>query len=209
MAEVKQKIVPCLWFDMNCEEAVNFYVSLFPNSKIIFIKRYGKGMQTPGIEKMEGKILTAIFELAGYKFMALDGGPIFKFNPSISFHVKCQTKEEVDALWEKLSKGGKILMPLDSYPFSERFGWCEDKYGLSWQVIFTPDFKDQKFTPALMFVQENAGKAEEAANFYTSVFKNSKSEILMRYGKGEKPEKEGTIKYAKLVLESQEFGVMD
>jgi predicted 3-demethylubiquinone-9 3-methyltransferase (glyoxalase superfamily) len=104
--------------------------------------------------------------------MAISAGPLFKFNPSVSFHIKCSTTQEVDAIWERLSPGGKVLMPLDTYPFSERYGWLEDKYGLSWQVIDAGSAPVlQKFTPALMFVGHVCGKAEEAISFYASVFK--------------------------------------
>jgi predicted 3-demethylubiquinone-9 3-methyltransferase (glyoxalase superfamily) len=126
-----EKIIPCLWFDMNCEEAVNYYVDTFndsPNkkqeSKIISIQRYEEGMETPGIENMVGKVLTVIFELNGLRFMALDGGPIFKFNESVSFVVDCEDQEELDHFWEKFS----------AVPESEQCGWCKDKFGLSWQI---------------------------------------------------------------------------
>ncbi len=127
-----QKITPSLWFDTNCEEAVNYYVSTFngsPNksgsSKIISIKRYEKGMEAPGTEQMIGKVITAIFELDGQQFMALDGGPIFKFNESVSFMVSCKDQAEVDYFWGKLS----------ALPESEQCGWVRDKFGLSWQII--------------------------------------------------------------------------
>lgn len=127
-----QKIVPSLWFDMQCEEAVNFYVSLFNgsphkggNSRIISLTRYEKGMQTPGIEQMVGKVLTAIFELNGQRFMALDGGPMFKFNEALSFYVECEDQEEVDYFWNRLS----------AVPESEVCGWLKDRFGLSWQII--------------------------------------------------------------------------
>ncbi len=127
-----QKIVPCLWFDKNCEEAINMYVDVFngsPNksgdSKIISIARYEKGMETPGMPEMEGKVLTAIFELNGQRFMALDGGPVFKFNESTSFYVECEGQTEVDYFFEKLS----------AVPESEICGWIKDKFGLSWQII--------------------------------------------------------------------------
>lgn len=127
-----QKIIPFLWFDKNCEEAINFYVSVFNNSphkttesKISHIARYEKGIEAPGAEEMEGKIITAEFELNGQKFMALDGGPIFKFNESISFYVECKDQKEVDYFWEKLS----------AVPESEQCGWLKDKFGLSWQII--------------------------------------------------------------------------
>jgi predicted 3-demethylubiquinone-9 3-methyltransferase (glyoxalase superfamily) len=150
------------------------------------------------------------FVLANQPFMAISAGPLFKFNPSVSFHVKLKTKEEVDAIWEQLSFGGNVLMPLDAYPFSERYGWIEDKYGLSWQVIYagTNDIQ-QTITPVLMFVGAVCGKTEEAVTFYTSVFHNSKIFFLQRYGKGEEPDKEGTVKYVAFTLEGMEFGTMD
>lgn len=127
-----QRIVPSLWFDTNCEEAINYYVSVFNNapnktaeSKIISITRYEKGMEAPGTEHMIGKVITAIFELNGQRYMALDGGPIFKFNESISFYVECADQAEVDYFWGKLS----------AVPESEQCGWSKDKFGLSWQII--------------------------------------------------------------------------
>lgn len=128
----EQKIVPSLWFDKETEEAVNFYVSVFNgsphkgrDSKIISITRYEKGMQVPGADQMEGKILTAIFELNGQRFMALDGGPLFKFNEAVSFYVECKDQEEVDYFWNKLSAD----------PGAEACGWLKDRFGLSWQII--------------------------------------------------------------------------
>jgi predicted 3-demethylubiquinone-9 3-methyltransferase (glyoxalase superfamily) len=129
-----QKIIPCLWFDQDTEEAINFYVDVFngaPNkkqeSKIISITRYEKGMEAPGAEQMEGKIITAIFELAGQRFMALDGGPLFKFTEAVSFDIECADQAEVDYFWEKMS----------AVPESEQCGWMKDKFGLSWQVVPT------------------------------------------------------------------------
>ncbi len=142
--------------------------------------------------------------------MAISAGPLFKFNPSVSFHVKSKTKEEVDAIWEKLSSGGKVLMPLDAYPFSERYGWIEDKYGLSWQVIYAGNNEiQQKITPVLMFVGPVCGKTEEAVTFYIAVFHNANTFFLTRYGKGEEPDKEGTVQYVAFTLEGMEFGAMD
>jgi len=206
-----QEITPHLWFDKEAREAAEFYVSLFPGSRITNVTRLSG---TPS-----GDCDVVSFALAGQPFMAISGGPWFKFNPSVSFHAKCGTKEEVDAIWEKLSPGGKVLMPLDSYPFSERYGWLEDQYGLSWQVISARGMEiKQKFTPVLMFVANVCGKAEEAISFYTSVFRNApngaeagetKATVLARYGKGEDPDTEGTVRYAQLSLLGQEFGAMD
>jgi len=209
---MSQKITPCLWFDKECEEAINFYTATFNDSRIVSIERYPEGKQIGPMSGMEGKILTAIFELAGQRFMALDGGPIFKLNPAISFQVKCKSKDEVDELWEKLSKDGQVLMPLDKYPFSERYGWCNDKYGVSWQVIFVGENEiEQKITPFLMFVGDMAGKAEEAINYYISVFSQGSSKVnnILRYGAGEEPDKEGTVRYVDVTIFGQQFVAMD
>jgi len=205
----KQKIVPNLWFDRQAEEAATFYASIFKNSKVGKVTRYTKaGFEVHHMPA--GTVLTVEFEIEGQKFIGLNGGPIFKFNPSISFFVTCNTKEEVDTLWNALSEGGKALMELGAYPFSERYGWTQDRYGLSWQVGFMKDGEvKQKISPAFLFVGEQSGKAEEAINFYVSVFHNAKVGDIFRYGKGEEPDKEGTIKYARFTLEGQEFSAMD
>jgi predicted 3-demethylubiquinone-9 3-methyltransferase (glyoxalase superfamily) len=197
-----QKITAHLWFDKEAKEAAEFYTSLLPDSKVTNITTLH---DTPS-----GDCDLVSFVLANQPFMAISAGPLFKFNPSVSFHVKLKTKEEVDAIWEKLSSGGKVLMPLDAYPFSERYGWVEDKYGLSWQVIYAGNNEiQQTITPVLMFVGTVCGKTEEAVTFYTSVFHNAKTFFLTRYGKGEEPDKEGTVKYVAFTLEGMEFGAMD
>lgn len=126
------RIVPCLWFDMNCEEAISYYIETFNNapskrgiSKIISIQRYEEGMNTPNNDQMLGKVLTVIFELDGHQFMALDGGPVFNFTEAVSFSIDCEDQEEVDYFMERLS----------SSPENEQCGWVKDKYGLSWQVV--------------------------------------------------------------------------
>ena len=127
-----QNITPSLWFDNNCEEAMNFYVAAFQNSptpkgesKIVSIKYYPEGSTEEHMKGMEGKVLTGIFMLAGQRFMALDGGPIFKFNEAISFSVECEDQAEVDYFWDKFS----------AVPEAEQCGWLKDKYGLSWQIV--------------------------------------------------------------------------
>jgi predicted 3-demethylubiquinone-9 3-methyltransferase (glyoxalase superfamily) len=153
-------------------------------------------------------IVTA--ELLGQEFMLISAGPLFRFNPSISFLVACNTKNEVNALWTRLSEGGTALMELGEYPFSERYGWVQDKYGLSWQLMFMGDREiTQRITPTLMFVGDVVGKAEEAISFYVSVFHDARVGDVLRYGRGEEPDKEGTIKHASFTLEGQEFASMD
>ena len=115
-----QKITPFLWFDDKAEEAMNFYVSIFKNSKVVRVTRYGEGGPGP-----KGTVMSATFQLNGQDFFALNGGPQFSFSPAISFFVSCETQQEVDELWEKLSEGGEI----------QRCGWLKDKYGISWQII--------------------------------------------------------------------------
>lgn len=121
-----QKITPFLWFDDHAEEAVNFYVSIFKNSRVVNIARYGKaGAKASGRPK--GTVMTVTFELEGHQFTALNGGPVFKFTEAISLLVNCETQEEVDELWEKLSEGGQ----------EGPCGWLKDRYGLSWQIVPT------------------------------------------------------------------------
>jgi predicted 3-demethylubiquinone-9 3-methyltransferase (glyoxalase superfamily) len=204
-----QKITPHLWFDKEAREAAEFYTALFPDSKVTNITTLH---DTPS-----GDTDIVSFELSGQSFMAISAGPLFKFNPSVSFFVNFDPSRDKDArnnldtLWERLSQGGMALMPLDEYPFSKRFGWVQDKYGLSWQLILSdPEGEERPFlVPALMFVGEVVGRAEEAINEYLSIFKNSKMGALVRYGAGQEPEKEGTVMFADFMLEGQWFAAMD
>lgn len=200
-----QKITPFLWFDTQAEEAANFYTSTFKNSKIKLITHYGpEGAKASGRE--EGSVMTVVFNLEDQEFIALNGGPVFEITPAISFYVNCETEQEIDTLWEKLSEGGTVLMQLNKYPFSEKFGWLKDKFGVTWQLMIGEGM--QKITPFLMFGGEQSGKAEEAINFYVSLFPNSGIIHLERYESTE-DEIEGSIKYARFSLDEQEFLVMD
>ena len=145
-----QKISPHLWFDKEAKEAAEFYVSVF--AKNSSIKNVTTLHDTPS-----GTVDVVSFQLAGQDFEAISAGPLFKFNPSISFSVALKTKEEVDELWNKLSPGGKVLMELGSYPFSERYGWLQDKFGLSWQIIPTK-LGELLYSPD----REKAGRAMQA-----------------------------------------------
>nr|MBD3622953.1 VOC family protein [Sunxiuqinia sp.] len=203
--EHQQKIRPCLWFSDQAEEATAFYTSLFDNSRIGRTSYYGEaGKETHRMEP--GTVLSIDFQIQGFQFTALNAGPHFKFTPAISFFINCQTPEEVDRLWARLSEGGTALMPLNKYPFSEKYGWIEDKYGLSWQLNLTNDMA--RIVPSLLFVGRNNGKAEEAIHFYTSVFENSSVGALSRYKEGEGGT-EGTLNYAAFKLDGQQFTAMD
>ena len=201
--ETMQKITFHLWFDKEAKEAAEFYVSVF-----------GKGSKIKHISKLEGtpsgSVDIVTFDLLGREFQAISAGPLFKFNPSISFQVICKTKDEVDAIWEKLAEGGMALMELGAYPFSERYGWLQDKYGLSWQIIYSDRAVEElKLTPALMFVGKAYGRGEEAVNFWASVFHESKVDAIQLSGKDEGPNDEGALKYATFSLFGQEFSAMD
>ena len=122
-----QKITTFLWFNTQAEEAINFYASIFKNSKIVSMKRYPQGPLEGPLKGLEGKIMTAVFELENQQFMALDGGPYFKPTGAVSFYVDCDTQEEVDYYWNKLTEGGD--------PAAQQCGWLLDKFGFSWQII--------------------------------------------------------------------------
>ena len=204
-----QKITPHLWFDKEAKDAANFYTSLFPDSKITNTTTL---RDTPS-----GDADIVSFELAGQSFMAISAGPEFKFNPSVSFFVNFDpsrdkdARKNIDALWEGLSEGGIALMPLDKYPFSERFGWIQDKFGLSRPLILTNPAGEERpvIIPSLMLVGDVAGRAEEAINLYLSVFKDSRMGAIMRYGPGQEPDREGTVMFADFMIENQWFAAMD
>lgn len=176
-------IYPCLWFDGKAKEAVELYLSAFNDARIT--------SDTP---------MVVTFELAGQKFMALNGGPMFVPNPSISFFVVFDTAAELEHAWVKLSEGGNVLMPLDKYPWSEQYGWVQDRFGVSWQLS-QGKLEDvgQKFSPTLMFTNQQAGKAEEAINFYTSIFDDSSVVGILKYD-AQDNDVEGTVKHAQFKL---------
>jgi predicted 3-demethylubiquinone-9 3-methyltransferase (glyoxalase superfamily) len=196
-----QKITPFLWFDGDAAEAMDFYVSVFDDAKIVSVKHYPDAMP-----EMAGKVLTGVFRLAGHEFMALDGGPQYKFTPAVSFFVKCASPGEVDGLYEKLSEGGEVLMPLQAYPFSERYAWVQDRYGVSWQLILGDG--EPRIKPSLMFVGDQNGRAEEAMRQYVTLFKDSAIRETARYGP-DQGGTEGTLMYASFTLHGQEFVAMD
>lgn len=204
-----QKIIPHIWFDKDAEEAAKFYTSVFQDGKIISTTHYPEaGQEVHGMEA--GTVLTINVQMEGYHFTLLNGGPHFTPNPSISFFVDRKTKEEIDELWEKLSEEGTELMPLNTYPFSPYYGWVQDKYGVSWQLmLFEEDEEIPPAMPSLLFVGENCGNADEAIDFYVSVFRNSRRGMTARYESEIGPNKKDDIAYADFELEGQKFAAMD
>jgi predicted 3-demethylubiquinone-9 3-methyltransferase (glyoxalase superfamily) len=206
----KQAIVPHLWYDTQAKEAAEFYVDIFGrDSKVTHVTTLH---DTPS-----GDVDVVSFALWDYQFMAISAGPVFSFNPSISFMVNFDPARErdarrrIDEVGEKLLEGGKALMPLDKYPFSERYGWIQDKYGLSWQLIYTnPDGDERPLVmPSLLFVTETCEAAEKATDFYMSVFEKAKRGTLARYPAGMEPNKKGSIMFTDFQLLGQWFAAMD
>jgi predicted 3-demethylubiquinone-9 3-methyltransferase (glyoxalase superfamily) len=197
-----QKITIHLWFDKEAKEAAEFYTSLFQDSKT---KSTTELHDTPS-----GDVGMITIELFGQEFTLINAGPFFKFNPSISFLVSYTNKDEIDLIWKKLLKGGEVLMELGEYPFSERYGWVKDRWGVSWQLIFDATGEmTQRITPCLMFVGDNNGRAEEAINFYTSTFQNAHIGDIYRYGEGADPNDDKNIMHANFTLEGLKFATMD
>lgn len=154
------KIMTHLWFDKEAAEAGEFYLKVFENSRLLSRRTI---LGTPS-----GDVESLTIELEDINLMLLSAGPYFKANPSVSFMVMCSSKTEVMKYWEAFIDDGQALMPIDKYDFSELYGWVQDKFGVSWQIMYSPDEQiNVKIRPALMFVGENCGRAEEAIEYYT------------------------------------------
>jgi predicted 3-demethylubiquinone-9 3-methyltransferase (glyoxalase superfamily) len=195
------KIMPCLWFDGQSEEAARFYTSLFEDSRIETTALYGEAGPGP-----KGSVMTVIFRLQGQSFMALNGGPQYHFTPATSFFVTCTTEAEIDGLWRELSKDGSVLVEMAAYPFSRKFGWTSDRFGVSWQLNLAD--KGKGIAPFLMFVGKQNGKAEEAMKAYISLFAGSRIEQVERYGAG-RGETEGAVMHGRFSLAGRTFMAMD
>lgn len=214
---MNNKILPSLWFDDCAEEAMHFYISVFPDSKIGEINYYPEEAQNEHLQGKSGKVLNGQFEIGGYPIVALDGGPLFSFNPSISFFVNFDPSREENAsdhlqkTYERLMEGGKELMELGEYPFSKKYVWIEDKYGVSWQLILTdPAGKERPFIlPSLMFNQQNTNHAEEAIRFYTSLFEDSETGNLARYPEDTGPARKGSLMFGDCKIAGHWFAIMD
>lgn len=215
-----QKIVPNLWCDGNAREVAEFYTSIFPNSEITGGSTYPDSADE-GLEDfqlaMAGKDLTIDLTLAGYKFVLINAGPEFQPTPTISFMVNFDpskdehAKNNLSAMWKKLLDGGEALMPLDTYEFSEHYGWVKDKFGFTWQLILTdPDGEPRPFIiPSLMFGGPVQNKAKEAIDFYTSVFQNTKKGLQFPYGQPTGPAEAESVMFADFQLEGQWFTAND
>jgi len=190
---MKENITPCLWYNGQAQEAAALYCSVFTDAKIT--------AQSP--------IVTAI-NVSGHSITLLDGGPMYKPNPSISFFYICEKEDELNKIWNAFSKEGTVLMPLDKYPWSEKYGWINDKFGISWQISLGKiSDVGQKITPCLMLTDKQYGRADEAIAHYSSIFKNVKIDGILRYGANELPDQEGKVKHAQFALNDQKFMIME
>lgn len=202
-------ITPHLWFDTQAKEAAGFYCSVFPDSRIDSV--------TVLHDTPSGDCDVVAFTLHGQPFMSISAGPLFAFNPSISFFINFDPSREPDAAarldrtWAALVEGGQVLMELSEYPFSKRYGWLKDKYGVSWQLILTDPAGEPRppIVPSLLFTGEVAGKAEDAGAFYRSVFEDSREGQLARYPEGSSPDKPGTVMFSDFRVGNTWFAAMD
>jgi len=190
---MKESITPCLWFNAQAKEAAALYCSVFTGAKI--------ASQSP--------IVTEI-NVAGQGLILLDGGPMFTPNASISFYYICETEQELDRIWKAFSKGGKVTMPLDKYPWAEKYGWISDPFGISWQLALGKiSDVGQRITPNLLFTGKLYGRADEAIKHYSSIFKNVSVDGILRFGDHELPDVKGYVKHAQLNFNGEKFMVME
>ena len=187
---MSQLIGTCIWFDGNAKEAFNYYQNIFK-----------------GVELDSENPFAVVYNLYGRRFMHLNGGPGHPVTPAISFYIMADSNEEAENIWHQLIVDGKVLMPLNEYPWSKKYGWCADKFGVNWQIIV--DYKSScKVMPSFMFCGNNAGKAEEAITYYRSLFTDSSLVEMRKYEKGGH-DTEGYIMYAQFELNKLPFGIMD
>jgi predicted 3-demethylubiquinone-9 3-methyltransferase (glyoxalase superfamily) len=195
------KITPFLWYDDNADEAAKLYVETLQNAELLDVQRYSE-VGSNGT----GKVMAVTFRLGSLEVTAFNGGPYYKHTPAFSFFVECESEEELDTAWSRLSEGAAVLMPLAEYPFSERFGWLNDRFGLSWQLSLTGT--PQTVTPFLMFVGDAYGKSGEAAAFYTSLFEHSRIDRVVQYGEAE-GEPSGSVAVTSLTVAGLPLRAMD
>ncbi|HLP94822.1 MAG TPA: VOC family protein [Saprospiraceae bacterium] len=191
-------ITPFLWFDQQAEEATQFYISVFGEGSVNQVVRQGDA------------VIVVNFLLHGQSFSALNGGPQFAFNPAHSFYVICETESEVDRVWERLLDGGSVMMALEEQPWSKKYGFLQDRYGLCWQIAQGSLAETgQKFTPCMLFSGPQSGKGDEAVRRYTSIFPGSTIDGIQYYTDGEGAPV-GTVKHAQFkLLDGQTFMIMD
>lgn len=185
-------LYPCIWMNNNAQQAAEFYCSVFPDAKI-----------------EDNNPMVTTWSSLGEKFMLLNGGPRFRPTPSISFYSIFPEENQIQQIWDKLADGGMVMMPLDSYPWSKKYGFLQDRYGLSWQLeTNVPEGAKQRFIPAFMFTGDQFGRAEEAIQRYSEIFPDSSTCFISRYG-NDAGDQSGKINHAQFFLSGQRFAAMD
>jgi predicted 3-demethylubiquinone-9 3-methyltransferase (glyoxalase superfamily) len=185
---MSEKIYPCLWFDGQAKAAAQFYCAIFPESKIL----------------QEGPMVVN-WEINGQRFMGLNGGPMFQLNASISVFANFDNQASLDAAWEKLIEGGSALMPIDKYPWSERYGWLKDKFGLTWQLMLSDN---NLLLPSMLFSNTQFGNAQPAMQLYASIFPSSGIDITELYGP-ENPDQAGKLMFGQMHVMDKPLIIMD
>lgn len=204
-----QKITPFIWFEKNLKEITDFYADVFPNTTIT---SHGELKDTPS-----GDVQMAGINILGFEMSFMAAGPQYAFTPAISFIVVCESEAEVDQYWTKLIKGGEVFMDIAEYPFAKKYGWIKDRYGIAWQVMYRQPIEgdsmsikpDQKIIPTMMFTGVQGGRAKQALDFYTEVFRNAKVDYISEYEPGEATVPDAQIKHAGFFIEGVRFAMMD
>jgi predicted 3-demethylubiquinone-9 3-methyltransferase (glyoxalase superfamily) len=204
-----QRIVPHLWYDGAAEAAAARYAALIPNSRTGAVTRYGEaGREIHG--QPAGAVMTVEVELGGTHMVALNGGPLFRFTPAISFFVTLPGRAEVDRVWEGLAEGGETLMPLGEYPWAPRYGWLADRWGLTWQIALgDPAESGRMVAPYLTFAGPAAGRAEAAMEAWTALLPGSSVAGVLRHDGAEGPDRAGTVMHAMFALAGETFMIGD
>lgn len=204
-----QRIVPNIWFDQNAEEAAAFYAATFPDAEVLDIVRYPTEGLPDFQQHMAGLPLTVAFEIGGYRLTAINAGPEFPVNPSISFMINfdAEETETLDATWDGLLEGGQVLLPLDAYPFSDRYGWVQDRYGVTWQLMLGAA-GGPRVVPNLMFAGPAQNRAQEALEFYAEVF-GGRVATIFPYAEQTGPATAGAVQFGDVDLLGQFFAAMD
>lgn len=217
MSDSERRIVPCLWFNGDAQQGADFYVAAFPNAEVLGTTYYPTAGLADFQQQMAGKELTIELDLGGYRVTLLNAGPEFPITQAISLMIGFPSQSEepsnerVSALWDQLAPGGKILMPLTEYPFSPYYGWVQDKFGMSWQLITAPaqSKAGPPVLPSLLFSGSVQNKAREAVEFYLSVFPASQLGSLNEYPQDTGPASKGSVLFADFRLMGQWFAAMD
>ncbi len=209
MATIQQKIIPHLWFDGSAEQAGRTYAELLPNARVGHVGRYTEA----GCEQHRqppGSVMSMEVMLDGYLMVLINGGPVFRPTPALSYFVMFEQQADLDRAWQRLADGGTVMMPLERYDWSPHYGWLSDRYGVSWQLSLgtRADVGGAAVVPSLLFTRSMAGRAEEALRHYVSLFPDSNIEgILPHDGSG--PDAKGTAMHAQFQLAGQTFMAMD